>query len=688
MQIKKLMSFFLSFLLSAGLIFTVSAEESSHTQTWAPKSATGTDTSEITEEESAASNSVCDALKEDSTVSVPVSSGSNTDTVELDSLTASSRMGTALPAPSVQTSSCCYSVTVTWTPITGADGYRIFRRTADSGWNGTAVEMVTGTVSSYTDTNAVYGTTYFYTVRPYQNTDEGRIYGSYDPTGAKGRAYLATPTLKGAAAVSYDKIKLSWEPVPDAEGYYVYRKTVGGSWQRIQTVSGENTVSYTDSNPVTGTQYLYTVKAYSTVQGARIFGGYNRTGIAAKVTLPAPAVKTASSYNKIKISWNRITGADGYAVFRKVASSSWKRIATIKNGTTLSYTDTSCVYGTAYRYTVRPYRTTTGKNGYGAYNAAGVAGKAILATPVLKSAVSADYSKIKVSWTPVPDAAGYRIYRKTAGGSWSRIKTISGQTAASYTDATALTGTTYTYTVRAYQMRDGKTVLSAYNTTGKTAAAVLATPTLKNAVMGSYISGDYIHLGIEVTWTPVAGADGYAFYKKTASGWKRMKTLSGQSTTSYIDINTQYGETYCYTVRAYRKANGVNVYSGYDKKGISCKIPAYPDLDVNLPTSETTSCTNVTMEVINNGSKTLRIYSSGAQLIDYDYYSKDRNLVLAGGVAYQEIPAGSTASITFQVSGTKTRYNSKTLIEFSFSYDGKSYRCQASPGKTPVYLYP
>ena len=84
-----------------------------------------------------------------------------------------------------------------------------------------------------------------------------------------------------------------------------------------------------------------------------------------------------------------------------------------------------------------------------------------LFTPVLKSA-SGTGSGVKVEWGSVYGAAGYNVYRKTANSGWVLIGKASGT---SYVDATAIQGTTYTYTVRAYY----NNYLSNYNTKGLTA---------------------------------------------------------------------------------------------------------------------------------------------------------------------------------------------------------------------------
>ncbi len=67
--------------------------------------------------------------------------------------------------------------------------------------------------------------------------------------------------------------------------------------------------------------------------------------------------------------------------------------------------------------------------------------------PKLK-ATTVDYDGVKVSWSAVSGASGYRVFRKTENGNWSAIGTT---TSTSYVDKNSgSNGTIYYYTVRAY----------------------------------------------------------------------------------------------------------------------------------------------------------------------------------------------------------------------------------------------
>lgn len=475
-------------------------------------------------------------------------------------------------------------IKLSWSGVNGVSGYAVYRKTAGSGWS------MIGTTSStsYTDKDGLKnGTTYYYTLRAYvgnagiaqSNKYNAKYWSGYDNTGVQGR-YMSTPVLSEVIASSTGTT-VSWKAVSGASGYAVYRKVSGGNWSKIGTTTS---ASYTDTSVLTGGKaYYYTVRAYAgdrTVAenhqyDSNYWSYFDPAGVKS-VYIGIPALSgTTTAQSGIKISWNPVSGASGYAVYRKTAGGSWSTIATT---TTASYTDKSgMTNGEVYYYTVRAYRgslTTASKNKYKAeywsgYDSSGLKGRYISA-PVL-SGETASASGAKISWKAVNGALGYAVYRKAAGGSWATIDTT---TETSYTDRSALTpGKTYYYTVRAYMENTDEAqgnrydsyYWSYFNTTGIKTVYTPA-PGLNSAVK--------LDSGIKVTWQAVSGASGYAVYRKAPGGnWGMIDTTTS---TSYTDRKSG-SKTYYYTVRVYRdslaKAQSnkySSVYwSGYDGTGVT-----------------------------------------------------------------------------------------------------------------------
>lgn len=95
-----------------------------------------------------------------------------------------------------------------------------------------------------------------------------------------------------------------------------------------------------------------------------------------------------------------------------------------------------------------------------AYNTTGL--KTIfVAAPVLKSIQNTN-SGVELTWQAPAGASKYRVFRKTGNGSWTRIGLT---TSTSYIDKTAVSGKTYSYTVRCTNA-SGSAYISAYNSNG------------------------------------------------------------------------------------------------------------------------------------------------------------------------------------------------------------------------------
>ena len=230
-------------------------------------------------------------------------------------------------------------------------------------------------------------------------------------------------------------------------GYYIYRKSGNGNWTRIATTKSS---SYVDKTAKSGTTYTYTVRSYL----GKTTSGFVKNGITIK-RLSDPTVSSVSNITAgVQVKWAKTAGATGYVVYRKTGTGSWSRIATIKGGSTTSYTDKSAKSGTNYSYTVRACNGSTMSDWHNYKTVKR------LSNPAVTSA-SKTSNGINVKWSKVTGATGYVVYRKTAKGSWSRIANIKSGSTTSYTDTKASRGVTYIYTVRAY---NGST-MSSFNST-------------------------------------------------------------------------------------------------------------------------------------------------------------------------------------------------------------------------------
>ena len=151
---------------------------------------------------------------------------------------------------------------ITWSPPTtgGAPtGYRIYRYTSNN--SASASEIATSTATSYDDTSAVAGTTYWYWVKAYNGAGSSVSFSNGDSGYRKGPP--GPPSGLSATDGAYgDRVRVTWvAPTTGATGYKVYRHTSNNSASATEIATTAAT-SYDDYAGNLNT-YWYWVKAYN-----------------------------------------------------------------------------------------------------------------------------------------------------------------------------------------------------------------------------------------------------------------------------------------------------------------------------------------------------------------------------------------------------------------------------------------
>lgn len=164
---------------------------------------------------------------------------------------------------------------------------------------------------------------------------------------AKERNHLATPSVK--VSCTAETVSISWNEIAGAKKYIVYRKLPGESWSRIHVVDSDVRKAADHLTDYPGKKVYYTVRA----EAEAVRSGYEQ---GKSVTyLSAPKLADARNVSGgVKISWKKVKGALGYRIYRKESQTgSWKRIAQVKDGSCVSYTDKKDLEGKKLVYTVR-----------------------------------------------------------------------------------------------------------------------------------------------------------------------------------------------------------------------------------------------------------------------------------------------------------------------------------------------
>ncbi len=324
------------------------------------------------------------------------------------------------------------------------------------------------------------------------------------------------PTIEvRAAKVSKNSITLTAETANDEKylsGFEIQRKD-GKAWKDVAKTSDS---TYTDTKLEANTTYSYRARPYfynskteSTTNGAWAYTEGTTWGAALKLKAEA------ASKTSVKLSWSKVSDAEGYEIYRCVGSyddteisggkgngfSQFKLVKSVK-AKTKAYTDKKLTEGMDYIYRVVAYKTLDGSR-VTIQEDAGVtlSWKLRIASTVRKA-----NGTVVWSWNPVYGAKGYLVeVRDRVTDKWSTFKKISKAKTKSITLPKTDDSNGVEYRVRAY---NGSKYTNAEDTK---VYPVLAAPRSVKA-KASAKSGS-----ITVTWKKVNGADYYKVYRTTDS---------------------------------------------------------------------------------------------------------------------------------------------------------------------------
>jgi chitodextrinase len=264
------------------------------------------------------------------------------------------------------------------------------------------------------------------------------------------------------------------------------------------------------------------------------------------IKVPAGLKVTGQTKDSISLSWEAVSGVDGYSVTRSGGSGG----PSTKTTASTSYTDTGLTPDTTYSYEVTAYK------GSAQSAPAAVSGKTIAGAPqkptgLVVSDVTA--GSVSLSWNSTAGAASYEVYRiNYTSGVSTKIGTTPG---AYYTDYAVNPGTAYYYSV------------GAVNTAGSSpnsdrafvyAANHNALTTQAQSLSVSAGSKQYFRLPVSAgkSYTITTSASLYHFYIQ-CTAWQN----DGTQPFSYTLTSENNSETFTSTAAGYITVEIANSHS-------------------------------------------------------------------------------------------------------------------------------
>jgi hypothetical protein len=437
------------------------------------------------------------------------------------------------------------SLTLNWTDdLTDQTGVHIYRST--DGTHYTQVATLAANATTWSDVNLTAGTGYFFEVASFNTAGE-------TPASAVGATTLAAtvpttpapqivaPNAVGSPTftnVTSSGVTLNWSaPAAGGQtGYNIYRSTDGTNYTLVTSLDG-NATAWSDTGLAAGTSYYYSIGAFNTAGETVNASSYIST-LVTPPNAPAGVTFSAISTTAVTVNWSAATGETGYHVYRSTDGTNYTLVATTSSSAT-SWSDSSLNPGTFYTYEV------------GAFNTAGESASASTSVSTLIAAPNSPLnlaftnvttSGVTLNWNP-PAAAGqtgFHVYRSTDDVNFTLVGSL-GASGSTWTDSALASGSTYYYSVGAYNSTGEAT------TTAAPVSTLVAAPNAPTSVTFSNLTTT----GLTLNWNATANTTGYHIYRSTDGTNFTLVGSLNAGTTTWNDTGLASNSTYYYSVGAY-----------------------------------------------------------------------------------------------------------------------------------------
>ncbi len=357
-------------------------------------------------------------------------------------------------------------------------------------------------------------------------------------------------TISGDPATGQNILR--WAEVAAAEEYRIYRATSkSGSYKLVSTTDA---LTYQDKSTSVGRTYYYKVKAATADDSTSVYSSI----VYRTRSLPQPEIQLSSisSSGKIQVTWEDVSSASKYTLYRSSNCEDWDLL---KTTTGTSYTDTSAESGKTYSYRLIAIASKSAANSVPSAVKSGICK---LARPSVTADGVDSTGMTLLTWKAVEGASEYRITRCADGAdTYEPLATV---TETSYVDVTGIVGTKYSYRVQAVSENP-----EASSARSAAKARVTALPSPEVELTNVESSGK-----IQISWNAIEGAVRYKVYKATSKSGT-YKYLTSTTKLSVQDTAVSVGKTYYYKVMAVSSLEDADsAYSAIQSRVCTLSQPA------------------------------------------------------------------------------------------------------------------
>ncbi|MDO5410593.1 MAG: fibronectin type III domain-containing protein [Lachnospiraceae bacterium] len=155
---------------------------------------------------------------------------------------------------------------------TGVSGYKIYQAESKNGSYKRIKTITDPKTTSYVKKKLTIGKNYYYKIISYTTVNDKNYYGDYSSI-IKAVPSVIASKIQTIKLAGITKAELTWEKVPGAHGYVIYRaSSKDGTYKKIGAVKSSKKFTYTASGMKNGRTYYFKVKAYRTVKEKNYYG--------------------------------------------------------------------------------------------------------------------------------------------------------------------------------------------------------------------------------------------------------------------------------------------------------------------------------------------------------------------------------------------------------------------------------
>lgn len=298
------------------------------------------------------------------------------------------------------------NIRVSWSEVSGAISYKVFRGTSSGALS--FIATVEGS-NLYVDSSVDGSTRYYYAIKTFNNSDSN--------LSSEANALSAPLAPQNFSSVlQSNKPTLSWDAVSGVDGSGFYAIFRGTSSSNLTQLTEASSITFSDGSALDGNTYYYAVKAYN--------GQYSVLSSIIEVSLPARTVTNLSAARgagaldaTVDLTWSPLGGASyTYKIYSGTSESNVNTLVatTSFNASTINIPTS---FGTQQYYAIQPVQ-----------NGVSSAKSNVVAFIALSSPSGVTLSQtnnlINVSWSAVTGATSYEV-RRVVGSSSVVVGTTS-----------------------------------------------------------------------------------------------------------------------------------------------------------------------------------------------------------------------------------------------------------------------